>query len=294
VTQKPDTFNGIKNLMKSLYESTDNNDLKMGLEIIVTLISHHKKEVVARSLGNLYILIQDESIRKLIVTELKEMKCDNNVSVRKSAEESLEIITGEVNKYMVFEFSFDILNNIFYNLDDYIHTKISFIKHNHNYINKFNSKLKKRMLHSRLVENWNGMMYNFLKVMLVIDHNLKLFDIDMVDMDEYYVKNLDQPFIVPYSELSNIEVTNEFYFENLINIYAMTFREKGHLHHLKSLLDDDNYKIRRMAIDALIYALKILTGYKVDNPYQSLILEVLENINSTLFKSQVKEIYASK
>ena len=43
-----------------------------------------------------------------------------------------------------------------------------------------------------------------------------------------------------------------------------------------------------MAIDALIYALKVLTDYKVDNPYENLILEVLENINTRFSKSPNK------
>ncbi len=47
-------------------------------------------------------------------------------------------------------------------------------------------------------------------------------------------------------------------------------------------------KIRRMAIDVLIYSLKVLTDYKVDNPYENLILEVLENINKRFSKSPKK------
>jgi hypothetical protein len=43
--------------------STGNNDLNNALKIINTLISHDKKEVVASSLGSLYVLIQDRSIR---------------------------------------------------------------------------------------------------------------------------------------------------------------------------------------------------------------------------------------
>ncbi|MBZ2166879.1 hypothetical protein [Methanobacterium spitsbergense] len=41
------------------------------------------------------MVIQDECIRKLIVKELKEMKCCNDASLRTSAVESLDIIIGE-------------------------------------------------------------------------------------------------------------------------------------------------------------------------------------------------------
>ena len=53
---------------------------------------------MAASLGDLYILIRDESIRNLIIKELKEMRCDDKISVMKSADDSLEVISGEVNK----------------------------------------------------------------------------------------------------------------------------------------------------------------------------------------------------
>jgi hypothetical protein len=59
-----------------LIESTEDTDLNNALKIVNTLISHDKKEVVASSLGNLYVLIQDKSIRELIINELNEMRCE--------------------------------------------------------------------------------------------------------------------------------------------------------------------------------------------------------------------------
>ncbi len=55
----------------------------------------------------------------------------------------------------------------------------------------------------------------------------------------------------------------------------MTFRENGHLSHLKSLLNDDNYKIRNMAINSLIYALNNLTDFYYDKPHGNLISQTL-------------------
>ena len=56
------TFENIedfKDLIKNMIGTTEDNDLNNALKIINTLISHEKKEVVASSLGNLYVLIQD-------------------------------------------------------------------------------------------------------------------------------------------------------------------------------------------------------------------------------------------
>ena len=81
LTQPPETLEELKIIINNLIDSTENMDLLMGLKIIKTLITHNKKEVVASSLGNLYILIRDESIRKLIINELNEMRCDDRISV---------------------------------------------------------------------------------------------------------------------------------------------------------------------------------------------------------------------
>jgi hypothetical protein len=79
LTQPPQTLEELKIIINNLINSTENMDLLMGLKIIKTLITHNKKEVVASSLGNLYILIRDESIRKLIINELNEMRYDDGI-----------------------------------------------------------------------------------------------------------------------------------------------------------------------------------------------------------------------
>ncbi len=294
LTQTPETLEELKGIINNLIDSTENMDLLMGLKIIKTLITHNKKEVVASSLGNLYVLIRDESIRKLIINELNEMRCDERISVRKSAEDSLDVISGEVNKYEIFEFSFDILNKILYKFDDYLHSKHYFNSLNLKYVTKINKALKSMLKHSRFVESWNDMMYNLLRVMLVIDHDMDIFHMKNVDVNDYYQNDMDKLFNIPYTQLSEIEVTEDTYINTLIHVYATTFRENGHIYRLESLLDDDNYKIRHMAIVGLIYALKVLTNFHEDKPFENLISEVLENISGVQFKHRIKAGYGSK
>jgi hypothetical protein len=130
--------------------------------------------------------------------------------------------------------------------------------------------------------------------MLVIDHDMDIFHMDNVDVNDYYQNNMDKLFNIPYTELSEIEVTEDTYINTLIHVYATIFRENGHIYRLESLLDDDNYKIRHMAVLGLIYALKVLTNFHEDNPFENLISEVLENISNTQFKHRIKAGYASK
>ena len=90
-----------------------------------------------------------------------------------------------------------------------------------------------------------------------------------------YFLNPHEPEIIPYSELKNLDVTEETYLKSIINIYALTFRENGHLNHLKSLLNDDNYKIRNMAINGLIYALNNLTDFYYDKSHGNLMSQTI-------------------
>ena len=65
-------------------------------------------------------------IRELIVNELNEMKCDEKLTVRESAEESLDVITCELNKYEILDYGYEILNNIVSKLENYTNFKSYF------------------------------------------------------------------------------------------------------------------------------------------------------------------------
>ena len=270
----PETLDEFRYYIGKLFDTTDNNDLKMGFEIITTLISHEKKEVVASSLGKLYLVIQDECIRKLIVKELKQMRCCNDVSLKTSAEESLDIIIGDINKYEIFDYSFEIFNYLINNLEDYIFHKSNFLSSNKYSIKKFNSRFTLMFKGSKFHYFWNDMSYIILKLLIELDKGHDIMRINESEVDDYYL-NPHEPEIIPYSELKNIDITEETYLKSIINIYALTFRENGHINHLKSLLNDNNHNIRNMAINGLIYALNNLTDPYYDKPHGNLITRTL-------------------
>ena len=90
--------------------------------------------------------------------------------------------------------------------------------------------------------------------------------------------------ILPLTQLSKIELTEESYLKRLIDLYALTFHETGHIRHLESLLEDDNQKIREMAIVGLIYASKHLINFQENSPVENLFSELSNNINLSKFK----------
>ena len=171
---KPETLTDFRDMLNNLIDSTENIDLKMGLKIILTLISHPKKDVIAYSLGKIYLMIKEESIRNLIIAEIKKMEVDDNLTVRKSAEESIEMISVEVNKYEIFELSYDILNQLTINLENYVNPITDHIPRKSYFISKFNSKVIPKIKNSRFILSWNDLMYDLLDVMIIIHHDLDI------------------------------------------------------------------------------------------------------------------------
>ena len=276
--QIPESVEDFKCIIKNLIESTEDNDLNNALKIVYTLISHDKKEVVASSLGSLYVLIQNKSIRELIINELNDMRYDERLSVRKSAEESLDVITCELNKYEILDYAYEILNHMVSKLDNYNYFK-GYFPSKYNPLSKINSMIKSKIINSRFSVSWDNMMYNLMKIMLVIDNDLDIFQMNKVDMDDYYQNNLDKSFSMPYNELSQLEVPTESHFDILSTVYAVTYRENGSISHLAGLLNDENYKVRHMAVAGLCHALKGLSHFQPNLPDENLINKVFTNMS---------------
>ena len=292
--QTPENIEGFKEIIKNLIKKTKNNDLNSALKIVNTLISHNKKEVVASSLGNLFVLIQDNSIREMIINELNEMKSDEKYSVRKSAEESLDMITCELNKYDVLDYSYDILNHIVSKLDNYNYFKGHFRINHHSLSQKINARIKSKIINSRFTGSWDNMLHNILRIMLVIDSDLNIFQMNTDEADNYYENDLDKALSVPFEELSQIDSPEVSQFDRLATVYAITYREKGSISHLSGLLNDEDYKTRHMAIAGLCHAVKGLSHFQSKYPDENLINKVFTQINPPQYETEIRTRCTSK
>ena len=291
--QTPGNIEEFKSIIKNLIASTEDDDLNNALKIINILISHDKKEVVASSLGNLYVLIRDKTIRELILGELNELRYDEKLSVRESAEESFDTISCELNKYEIIDYSYQILNQIVSKLDINNNFK-SYLPKNHHSFSKINSIIKSKIMNSRFTVSWDNMMHNLLKIMLVIDNDLNIFQINKVDMDDYYQNDLDKVFNLSYKELSEIEVPKDSHLDRLATVYALTYREKGSISHLTGLLNDDNYEIMHTAVVGLCYALNGLSNFHSKFPDENLINKVFTNISPVQYENRISTPTPSK
>jgi hypothetical protein len=289
----PENIEAFKEIVKNLIKTTENNDLSTALKIVNILISHDKKEVVASSLGNLFVLIQDNSIREMIINELNDMQCDDEYSVRKSAEESLDIITCELNTYEVLDYGYDILNHIVSKLDNHNYFKGHF-RINHNPISKINSMIKSKFVKTRFTGSWDNMLHNILKIMLVIDSDLNIFQMNTDEVDDYYENDLDKTLTVPYEELSQLDTPEVSQFDRLATIYAITYRENGSISHLSGLLNDEDYKTRHMAVVGLCHALKGLSHFQPNSPDENLINQIFTQTKSAQYETEIRTGCTSK
>ena len=138
------------------------------------------------------------------------------------------------------------------------------------------------------------MLYNLLKIMLVIDNDLDIFQMNKVEVDDYYENDLDKIFNIQYKELSQIEVPKDNHLERLATVFAVTYRENGSISHLTGLLNEENYETRHMAIAGLCHALNGLSHFQPNIPDENLINKVFTRINPTIYETGMKTGYASK
>ena len=291
--QTPENIEDFKDIVKNMIGLTENNDLDKALKIVYTLISHDKKEVVASSLGNLYVLIQDRSVREFIVKELNEMRSNEKLSVRESAEESFDVISGELNNYEILDYGYGILNHIVSRLENYTNSK-SYLPIKHRPLSKINSMIKSKLINSRFTVSWDNMLYNLLKIMLVIDNDLDIFQMKTDEVDDYYENNLDKIFNMPFEELSQIEVPEDNHLDRLATVYAITYRENGSISHLTGLLNEENYEIRHTAIAGLCHALNGLSHFKPHNPEENLLNKAFTKISPTMYETGIETGTPSK
>jgi hypothetical protein len=208
------------------------------LNITKKLIFHPRPDVVASSLGKLYFIFKDEKIQEFIIDKLKELRINADYIGRKYIDESMESIAGEVNNIEVFKLECNVFNNLVDKFGLYLHSVWNRVPL------YFDDKYRFKIQNSRLASSFDDLFFSFFNSQNDMD-DMKLEN-SMEDMET-------NEFKVPYIEIIDFEKSKETNFTNLIDVYALTFREKGHINHIMSILNDDNPEIRHMGIDGLMF-----------------------------------------
>ena len=254
----PKNHHDLEKKLKITIDHTHENRVKLGLEIILLLISHPQKDVRAFSLGRVYPLITEKSLNELIIKDLKDMRDDPQLDVSAAAQESLEDISGIIHNLMLVDIILEILVEFSVDLENYglkkvipLHSPFSsqaLKEENFQGENSFfNSKNRYIFPFIRGYRQMNV----FLDKILFSNQLEELFP-ELKEMEEFSMVNLWEEGIIPYSDISNFQWKPVDSLERLAHIYAHTFMENGHLNHLKTFLDDDDYRVRQIGVNALI------------------------------------------
>lgn len=271
-------FDGMEYITDYIIKKTDQQDLDICLNILKNLIFHTKKDVVAYSLGKLYPIFNDEHIKELMVKELRRLQCEDGCVIQKNIDKSMEIIVGEMNGIEIFQMECNIFNNITHKFELYLINALNKIPFHMD--DKFVSRLQK----SRIALQLDDMICSLDGIMEQLEYETEFrYNLEEADSNYHYHETI--------MEINKLE-SNENNFNNLIDLYALTFREKGHLNHLIALLNDENPEVRTMGVNGLLYVLKVLTHFHEQVPYEEAVLEILNSIKTApkitrLFKSRI-------
>jgi hypothetical protein len=247
VNNDPQNLQDLKDILENLKSTSKNPKFNLGIEIIQTLLSHHKEEVIASALGNLFFIFDNRSIKNLIIKELRIRAKDPNPGVRRSARQSLKLISEEIHKFEAFEIIYGQFSNVFVDLNYNIHLKWKRIRNSiikNNYVNKYLSSFLNYIAEESLI---------------ILDSPLNILSVSINEetIEDLYEENNFENGLNWYSDIVHFEQTVNPLIP-LANIYALTFLEKGHLRRLVAFLDDEDYDVQLMGINGLSYAIESL------------------------------------
>jgi len=253
INKDPHNLQDLIVILENLKSTSQNPKFNLGIEIIQTLLSHHKKEVIASALGNVFFIFDNKTIKNLIIKELRIRAKDSNPEVRRSARQSLELISEEIHKFESFELIYGLFSNVFIDLSFNLHLKWKRIRNSiikNDYINKYLSLFLNYFAEESLT---------------ILDSPLNVLSsyLNEEKVEDSYEENDFEDVLNWYSDIVHFEQTVSPLIP-LANIYAMTFLEKGHLRRLIAFLDDDDYNVQMMGINGLSYAIESLTNLTQD------------------------------
>ncbi len=237
-----ESFKKLEKLLINSVKYSQSQELKLGLEIILLLISHENENVKNSALTKMFVLMDDGLIQELVVKELKNKSNMGSKDVHESAEHSLDLIATEIHKFEVIDATFD----TFIELKNIIIFKVSRFKF------PFISSVSYDKSNSTNVSTSgvkNG-LFNKLSCKLRA-FNRKIDRMIPLEGIEDYNKNFIEYKKTGYLNVRNTKSDEKESLQKLADFYVSTFTERGHLRRLIALLDDDNEDIQQIGINAL-------------------------------------------
>lgn len=257
-----DSVNSLEEILNSSIQYTKDDELKLGLEIILKLISNENEFIKTYALGKIYFLIEDDYIKEIIIKELKNLLDNSNEDIIEKALDSLELIALEVYKFKIFEIYFNILTKLWEFLKFKL-IKFSVINPLSDIISLMDNSEIRPTNDFYLHDDYNDVLGKFKFLNRLVGKIPYLDEIEIFNLENIKDEMLH------YYHTQMLEFNKNAALKKLAMFYACTFREKGHLRRLIALLDDDEYNIQQIGIDALIEVSKVLLTHSKDKKFLS-------------------------
>lgn len=278
-----DPIRELKEIFENSMLHTEDQRQRFALEIILTLILHKNDNIKVSALDKIYFLIEDEYIQELIFNGLKNMSGNKNTDIIESAQYSLDSIASDFIKLEIFEILLGLLNRLMiivnHRANKFILSVIT------SYYTYKNLNISKNSYKNKIYLK-NGFR-KVLRIFIVFNRRIDRMFPYFEKIENIIDENLNENEIIPYKNTSKLELNNEDAVQNLANLYARTFMEKGHLRRLIALLDNEDEKVKLIGFNALMDVLKVLlTDYKnktfiktISNSYLDKSLQVTDSLS---------------
>ena len=238
----------LEKLLADLVNYSQTPELKLGLEILLLLVSHKNENVRAPALAKMFVLMDDGLIQELVIKELKNVSNNGDGDSSESAEYSLDVIASEIHKFEVMDAVCDVcieLKNRFTNKARQLKCQ-----------GVFSSRINSRSIGNSVFHS-NALYNRFICKLRALNRKLDRM-VPYLEEIENYSEN-----IIEYKELHCLDVhdsksSEKKSLKKLAGFYASTFAEKGHLRRLISLLGDDDYDVQQIGANALIEIVEVL------------------------------------
>ena len=272
-----DNSQTLKELEKLLIDSikySQSQELKLGLEIILLLISHKNENIRNSTLAKMFVLMDDGLIRELVVKELKDVSTSGDKDSSESAEYSLDLIAEEIHRFEVMDAVFD----MFYKLKNRITFKVNqfkFLAVSSVYsLDKLNSADLSKVSIKNNIFHRNTLFNRLICKLRALNRKMDKMVPYLEEIENYDEKEYEEMICL---NIQNSKSSEKESLQKLADFYASTFTERGHLRRLISLLDDEDYDIQQIGVNALTEIVEILlkdsTEKKLIKPLTSSDLE---------------------
>ena len=241
------TLKELEKLLNDSIKYAQSQELKLGLELILLLISHKNENVRNSALAKMFVLMDDGLIRELVVKELKNVSTTGDRDSSESAEYSLDLIADEIHRFEVTDAVFDMFCKIKNRIVSKVNQSELLSDFSVYSFDKYELDISQTSVKNNILYK-NALFNRIICKIRALNRKMDEMIPYLEEMEDYDKQG--------YGKLSCLNAQNSRSSEKeslqkLADFYTSTFTEKGHLRRLIFLLDDEDQEVQQIGFNAL-------------------------------------------